>query len=1589
MDPPPPPISHNVDKSRRNTYINSIFIRRITPRFVFYWITSINCFTKKSAILGSVLFTIIAMTVSILIICLTAYTPRMLFFSFLLNSLLIQFVSDFNHFSGIQCQIAFKQVTEVSIINNPHPLSVAVGDFNNDSWLDIAVANSGTNKIGIFLGYGNGSFSTSMTYSTGATSYPISIGVGDFNNDHWLDIVVANYHSHTVGVLLGQSDGTFDNQIELFIGSSRPSSVAVGDFNNDTWLDIVVANNGTQNIGVLLGNGNGSFRMPITYSTGYDSLPYCVAVGDFNNDNKLDIAVANYGTNNVGIFLGDGNGTFGSQITFLTSLRSGPYSITVADVDNDDQLDIIVANYHANTVDIFLGQKNGILGIPNTYFLGSGFNPCSVAMGYFNKDNLLDIVVSNNGTNSISVLLGIEDGTFTLSTIHSIGDGSSPIGLATGDFDNDQQSDVVVANSGTNNIVILTGYNAISLENPPAYSTGDGSLPWQVAINDFNNDNRMDIAVVDYGTNSIGILLGYGNGNFGKQISFYTGDGSRPRGFAIVDVNNDSFLDIVVVNFNVGYGSVLLGYGNGSFNVIKSFYYDEYSSPMFVAVGDFNNDSRPDIVLPSFGYNTITIYLGYGNGSFEYLTTYPTGDGSRPNFAAVADFNNDSYLDIVVANTYVDNIGIFLGYGNGTFAAQTTYSTGDASAPQNVGLGDFNNDKCLDIAVANSNSYYVDILLGYCNGTFSIPTMVLTNPGHSPFEVTVADVNNDQWLDVVFADVNYNSVGVLLGYGNGTFAMQLTFSSGSDSVPYWVAVGDLNNDELMDVVTANHGTNNIALLFGHSNTIPGSQLVDTTNLNSSSVTGVPVVKIKRSVQLNLNVSYGNADSISDFELGDYYLDFQNEIFYSTGSSSSPYSIVVGDFNNDNYGDIVVSNSGSGNVGIILGYGNETFTTETTYPIGSGSRPQQLISGDFNKDTHLDIAVINSLGDSISVLLGYGNGSFAEQLSTSTCSGSKPSSIAIGDINNDSWLDLIITEMGTDTVDLMLGFNHVAFRSPVRSSTGYLSGPVLTAIGDFNNDGRLDIATANYNINNVGILLGYGNGSFTAPIMYAYIDGSHPWALATDDFNHDNKLDIIIALWGINQMGVMLGNGDGTFGELILYSTGSGTRPLSIAIGDFNNDNHLDITTANYGTGTVSVFLGYGNGTFTNATMFSTGIGSGPSSINVDDLDKDSYLDIIVANEVTYNVGVLYGNNDGTFQELTTYLAGPNTAPEYALSGDFNNDNLPDMAVALYGSGDVGVFLGYGNRTFSPITLYTSGFDSGAQYLVFYDFNDDTYVDIAVANLNTGDIGILYGYGDGRFRSIDLYSVGTSNAIYSIVIADINNDKIVDAIFTDATLSEVGVVFRSGFKPFGGSTSLLYANGSSPSSVAIGDINNDACLDIAIANFGSDNVGVLLGLGNGTFEDIMLYSTGKDSQPISIALGDFNNDTLLDIAVANSKTNNIGIFITSNNGTSANLTTYSTKIASNPVSITIADFSNDGFLDIIVANSGSNSVGILFGYGNGSFADQISYQVGYNSRPNWVAFGDFNSDGWIDVAVANYGADTVEILGNCPLLNLNL
>ena len=206
--------------------------------------------------------------------------------------------------------MSFKRTNKSSISYSSQPRSIAIGDLNNDNRLDIVVANSGTNTIGIFISNIDGTFSNQNTYSTGLQSRPYSIVINDFNNDNYLDIAVANYGTNNIGIFLGYGNATFENQKVFSTGSSHPLFITTGDINNDNRTDIIIVNYGTNNIGIFLGNGDGSFQSPIIYFTGYDSIPYSLAIGDFNNDNNLDIAIANYGTNNIGILLGYGNATF-------------------------------------------------------------------------------------------------------------------------------------------------------------------------------------------------------------------------------------------------------------------------------------------------------------------------------------------------------------------------------------------------------------------------------------------------------------------------------------------------------------------------------------------------------------------------------------------------------------------------------------------------------------------------------------------------------------------------------------------------------------------------------------------------------------------------------------------------------------------------------------------------------------------------------------------------------------------------------------------------------------------------------------------------------------------------------------------------------------------------------------------------------------------------------------------------------------------------------------------------------------------------------------------------------------------------------
>ena len=342
-------------------------------------------------------------------------------------------------------------------------------------------------------------------------------------------------------------------------------------------------------------------------------------------------------------------------------------------------------------------------------------------------------------------------------TTNPTGTGSTPSSVAVVDVNGDNKPDIVVANSGGANVGVLFNIGNGTFLNQTTYTTGGSSAPVGVAVVDVNGDNKPDIVVANSGGNNVGVLFNIGNGTFLSQTPYTTGGGSAPRSVAVVDVNGDNKPDIVVANNNNNVG-VLLNIGNGTFLSQTAFSTGGGSSPRSVAVADVNGDNKPDIVVAN-NNNNVGVLLNIGNGTFLSQTTYTTGGGSAPRSVAVADVNGDNKPDIVVANSVTANVGVLFNIGNGTFLSQTTYTTGASSSPRSVAIVDINGDNKPDIVVANSGTANVGVLFNIGNGTFLSQITYSTAANSTPIAVAVGDVNNDNKTDIVVA----NSVGVNVG----------------------------------------------------------------------------------------------------------------------------------------------------------------------------------------------------------------------------------------------------------------------------------------------------------------------------------------------------------------------------------------------------------------------------------------------------------------------------------------------------------------------------------------------------------------------------------------------------------------------------------------------------------------------------------------------------------------------------------------------------------------------------------------------------------------------------------------------------------
>jgi FG-GAP-like repeat/FG-GAP repeat len=706
---------------------------------------------------------------------------------------------------------------------------------------------------------------------------PVAVAVGDFNGDGRLDLVTVNGRfifpstiQNEVTILLGQGDGTFQATPGVVLGSNLGSvAIVVADFNGDRHLDLAVVNEFDATVSILLGRGDGTFQGPSMLRVGTD--PVALAVGDFNGDRHLDLAVVNspmgsleqptpLGT--VSILLGQGDGTF--QAAPAVAVGRDPRSVAVGDFNGDRRLDLVVGNFADNTVSILAGAGDGTFQAALAVEVGR--QPIAMAVGDFNGDGRLDLAVANEmfalSVGTVSILLGRGDGTFQAGTPVPVG--RTPVSIAAGDFNGDGRLDVATTNLFDNTVSILLGQDDGTFQGMPAVAVGN--FPVALAVGNFNGDRSLDIVTANRTANTVSVLLGHGDGTF------------------------QSALDVAVAD--VGTSSVV--------------------------VGDFNGDRRLDIAATGFVDSTVTILLGDGNGTFQ--TTSPATVRNFPWQAAAGDFNGDGHLDLALANQEHGGIGnsvsILLGRGDGTFQEAPAVMV---SAPVAVVVGDFNGDGRPDLAVTNDVGASVSIVLGRGDGTFQMAAAVPV--GRNPLSLAIGDFNGDSHLDLAVTNTNQNpssepgSVSILLGRGDGTFQAMPEVIVGVR--PVSVAVGDFNGD-------------------GHSDLAVVNQLDDPPNEDD------PPMSIL------LGRGDGTFQAAPDGVVGGF-----------------SFSVTVADFNSDGRQDLAGTNFGN-YVAILLGRGDGTFRPALL--AGVGMEPESIAVGDFNGDGRPDLAIANYGSGTVSILI---------------------------------------------------------------------------------------------------------------------------------------------------------------------------------------------------------------------------------------------------------------------------------------------------------------------------------------------------------------------------------------------------------------------------------------------------------------------------------------------------------------------------------------------------------------------------------------------------------------------------------------------
>ncbi len=1048
------------------------------------------------------------------------------------------------------------------------------------------------------------------------------------------------------------------------------TTFVTGDFNGDGKADLLYPSVGQPNqLQVLFGNGDGTFT-PAAKGTSIGANASGMVVADFNGDGRQDVAVFfNFEqTNNLSIFLGNGDGSFTPAAT--TTLAIGLANFVVGDFNGDGNEDLAVSS--GDQLNILFGNGDG------TFTVGppTAASFVNFAVGDFNKDGKLDIVYAGQ---QLTILLGNGDGTFDQGV--SLPGANYPV---VADFNGDGILDIAgsVAVQDPDG-PMDDGYVSVYL------GAGDGSFteaaklnvlrwPRSIVVGDFNRDGKPDLAVANFDDNSDSTFLGNGDGTFTPVGTLSAGEDPATT-LVAADFNGDGATDLAVTwtgvmlalnvsqptMTSVATASGITLVGTGTHMVVANYlgdgpYTPSVSTPLGLTPLTNPTPARTALTLSAspassttFGQQvTLTATLS------PYTAQGKTTDGETVTFYSGRYPLGSAILHSGIASVPLGTIPVGADSLTATYSGDETFvgSTsgaleftvgGPAPAPTTSLKISADGRPVATVAAGKAVTLTANVLIDgtplassgtfnfceasapYCTDVHVLGTAQVTAAGTGSFKF-VPGIGVHSYKAAFLPTANYA--------GSSSSPAQLTVAG---SFPTTTTLAATGSDSDYTLTATTTGFVNVPGLLSPTGTVT---FVDTSNQNSTVTTST----------LGNGSSAINIAALRQVPVGHI-----------------PFALASGDFNGDGIVDLAVNSDTDNALTVLLGNGDGTFRQGVNPAMNAAG----IAAGDLNGDGICDLVVTDGYNP-MTVLLGVGDGTFTVLPVPSVTNAFGP---VIADFNGDGILDVVILTgpddmLGaTPTVQVLLGNGDGTFRTgqnlithDPNSAEIQVTGPMI--VGDFNGDGKPDLAVPGFGLSPPAILLGNGDGTFT-------LEPPNPVAMTavftSADFNGDGKSD----LFGGEPDGtfaVWLSNGDGTF-TAVRSSITAATFTQGAVAADFNHDGFADVATTVGSSSVVSILLGHGDGTLTQSATGSTAALYAPAAA---DVNGDGLPDILVPNNA----------NADTVSVFLTQLAQTTTSTVTGIS----YEGVNNQAVTAAYPGDTN----YQGSTSGPVTLMSQPLPTG-------------------------------------------------------------------------------------------------------------------------------------------------------------------------------------------------------------------------------------------------------------------------------------------------------